>query len=298
VASIFIFLLTRVLPGDVARVLLGRDASPQEVDALRAELGLDNPLVVQYGHWVSSFVAEDWGWTFSHPRQPIREIALQRLGKSALLAGLTLIIAAPLSISLGVIAGLTEGKWLDSVISTLSLSVVSLPEFVTGLFLINTVALRAGLFPASSSIRPDASFLETLPSLWLPAVTATLVLIAYMARLTRAGIIEELKRDYVRTAILKGLPYHTVIFRHVLRNALIPTITVIATSTGWLVSGLVVIEFVFSYPGLGRLLIFAIENRDLPLIQATIMITVVVILLANFIADLLYAILNPRISLS
>jgi peptide/nickel transport system permease protein len=131
----------------------------------------------------------------------------------------------------------------------------------------------------------------------LPAIAATLVLLAYIARLTRAGVIEELKRDYVRTATLKGLPYRTVIIKHVLRNALLPTVTVIAISTTWLMSGLVVIEFVFRYPGLGSLLISAIERRDLPLMQAVIMVTVTVILIANFLADVLYAVLNPRIKL-
>jgi peptide/nickel transport system permease protein len=185
--------------------------------------------------------------------------------------------------------------------------VVSLPEFVTGLFLINTVALkwkdnfiadRIGWFPSSSFIRPGTTFSEALPVLWLPAIAATLVLMAYIVRLVRAGVIEELKRDYVRTAVLKGLPFRVVIFKHVLRNALIPTITVIATSTGWLMSGLVVIESVFSYPGLGSLLVTtAIKNRDLPLIQAIVMVTVAIILVANFTADVLYAALNPRIRL-
>lgn len=295
--SLLIFTLTRVLPGDVARVLLGREASEADVAAKRTELGLDKPLVVQYVDWVRSFVTGDWGDTFSRPPQDIRDVVLQRTVNSLRLALMTMLLAVPLSILLGVIAGLAEGKWPDSVISLLTLSVVSLPEFVTGIFLINILALQFGLFPASSGIAPDASFQEALPSLWLPAITATLVLMAYIARLTRAGVIEELKRDYVRTATLKGLPYRTVIFKHVLRNALIPTVTVIATSTGWLMSGLVVIEFVFSYPGLGRLLTFAIDKRDLPLIQAIVMVTVSVILVANFTADLLYAILNPRISL-
>jgi peptide/nickel transport system permease protein len=216
-------------------------------------------------------------------------------------------MAVPLSITLGVIAGLTEGKFADGLISLFSLSVVSLPEFVTGIFLINVVALRwqenplakaiGWWFPASSAVRADASFRDALPSLWLPAIAATLVLLAYIARLTRAGVIEELKRDYVRTAVLKGLPYRTVITKHVLRNALLPTITVIAISTSWLISGLVVIEYVFGYPGFGSLLIAAIERRDLPLIQAIIMVTVTVILLANLMADMLYAVLNPRIEL-
>ena len=294
--SVLIFILTRVLPGDVARVLLGREASEAEVAAKRVELGLDRPLPVQYVDWASDFIAGDWGITFSRPPQPIRDVVLQRARNSAQLAAMTMVIAVPLSIFLGVVAGLAEGKWLDSTISVLTLSVVSLPEFVTGLFLINILAFGLGWFPASSSVAPTATFHEALTSLWLPAITATLVLMAYVTRLTRAGVIEELKRDYVRTAVLKGLPYRTVVFKHVLRNALIPTITVIATSTGWLMSGLVVIEFVFSYPGLGRLLTFAIDNRDLPLIQAIVMLTVAVILVANFTAELLYAALNPRIS--
>jgi peptide/nickel transport system permease protein len=305
--SLLVFVLTRVLPGDVARVLLGRDASPEAVEAKREELGLNEPLVVQYVHWVADYVQGDWGMTFASPRRDIREVVSQRILNSGRLAFLTLLIALPISITLGVIAGLTEGKFTDSVISVLSLSVVSLPEFVTGLFLINVVALKwqdnpiareIGWFPSSSAIAEDASFRAALPSLWLPAVAATLVLMAYIVRLVRAGVIEELKREYVRMAVLKGLPYRVVVVKHVLRNALIPTVTVIATSTGWLISGMVVIESVFSYPGLGRLLIVnAIGKRDLPLIQATVMITVMMILIANFVADMLYAVLNPRIRL-
>lgn len=305
--TVLVFALTRVLPGDVARVLLGRDASPEAVEAKREELGLDDPLVTQYARWAVDFARGDWGRTFVSPRQDIRDLVSQRLINSGRLALLTLIIALPLAITLGVAAGLSEGRLLDSVISVLTLSVVSLPEFVTGLFLINTVALKwrdnpitdaLGWFPASSAVRPDAPFREALPALWLPAVAATLVLLAYVVRLVRAGVIEQLKQDYVRTATLKGLPYRTVIVKHVLRNALIPTVTVIATSSGWLISGLVVIESVFSYPGLGRLLVnTAIANRDLPLIQAIVTVTALVILFANFAADLLYALLNPRIRL-
>lgn len=305
--SLVVFILTRVLPGDVARVILGREASAAAVEAKRAELGLDDPLPVQYVTWATDFVQGDWGQRFSGSQDDIRDLVGQRLVRSGWLAGVTLLLAVPLSLLLGVIAGLTEGKWPDSLISVLTLSVVSLPEFVTGLFLINTVALgwqdnpiarEFGWFPASSYLRDDTSFREALPALWLPAIAATLVLLAYIVRLVRAGVIEELKRDYVRTAALKGIPYRTVITRHVLRNALIPTVTVIATSTGWLTSGLVVIETVFSYRGLGDLLVnTAIEDRDLLLIQAIVMVTVAVILVANFTADVLYAVLNPRIKL-
>jgi peptide/nickel transport system permease protein len=165
------------------------------------------------------------------------------------------------------------------------------------LILIQIFAFGLNLLPASSSVPPQISFLEALPKLILPALTATLVLLAYVARLTRAGVIEELEKSYVRTATLKGLPYRTVVFKHVLRNALLPTITVIAISFGWLISGLVVVENVFNYPGLGRLLVFAIDRSDLPVIQAVIMVTVVGFASANLVADLLYAFLNPRISL-
>jgi peptide/nickel transport system permease protein len=305
--SLFVFVLTRVLPGDVARALAGRDAGSAQLAAIRAELGLDMPLPVQYLTWLRGFVAGDWGQTFSAPRQPVRDLALQRLSNSGYLALLTVLIAVPLSVVLGVLAALNENGPLDTLISTTTLTVVSLPEFVTALVLINGVALggRAWAqaqgwtwwFPASSAIPPNSNFFSALPSLWLPALCATLVLLAYLVRLTRAGMIEELKRDYVTQAILKGLPYRTVIFKHVLRNALIPTVTAIASSTGWLLSGLVVIEYTFSYPGLGRLLLFSIDNRDLNLLQAVVMLTVVTILTANMLADVAYALLNPRIRL-
>jgi peptide/nickel transport system permease protein len=188
------------------------------------------------------------------------------------------------------------------VISVASLAVVGLPEFVTGLVLIQVFSFslrELGLpsLPASSSIPADAPLSQILPVLALPAMTASLVLLAYIARLTRAGVVEELKQPYVRTAELKGLPRRTVVVKHVLRNAMLPTITVIAISFGWLISGLVVIENVFNYPGLGRLMLFAIDRRDLPLLQAVSMVAVLGFALANLAADLLYAGLNPRIRL-
>jgi len=294
--SLLIFAVTQFLPGDVARVILGREAGEAALEALREELGLNAPLPVQYINWLGRFIRGDWGQSFS-TRSAIRPVVLERLGNSLLLAGFTLLIAAPLALLLGVIAGLNENKFLDHLISVTSLSVVGLPEFVTGLFLIQIFAFRLRLFPANASIRPGASFAEILPQLVLPALTATLVLLAYIARMTRSGVVEELKKPYVRTATLKGLPRRQVIVRHVLRNALLPAITVIAISSGWLISGLIVIENVFNYPGLGRLLVFAIDRRDLPLLQAVTLVTVLGFSLANLAADLLYAWLNPRIRL-
>jgi peptide/nickel transport system permease protein len=190
-----------------------------------------------------------------------------------------------------------ENKLYDHVISISSLSVVGLPEFVTGLVLIQIFAFNLKLLPANSSIKPDSSFIESLPMLILPALTATFVLLAYISRFTRSGVIEELKKEYVRTAELKGLSRRYVVYKHILRNALIPTITVIAISFGWLISGLIVIENVFNYPGLGRLMLFAIDRRDLPLLQALTIVTVLGFALSNLGADLISAYLDPRIRL-
>ncbi len=295
--SIVIFTITQWLPGDVARVILGREAGEAALENLRSELGLNDPLPVQYVHWLTNFTTGNWGKSYS-TRTEIRGVVMQRLRNSIRLAIVTLIIAIPLAIAMGIIAGLNENKPIDSVISISALSVVGLPEFVTGLVLIQLLATTVRIFPASSSaIQPNMSFAEALKFMLLPAITATLVLLAYISRLTRAGVIEELKKPYVRTATLKGLPRRVVIIKHVLRNALLPTITIIAISFGWLIGGLIVIENVFNYPGLGRLMVFAIDRRDLPLLQAITMIIVVGVVLANLVADLLYATLNPRIRL-
>lgn len=295
--SVVIFGLTQLLPGDVARLILGRDARPEAVENLREDLGLNDPVPVQYANWLSGFVQGDWGTSFTSGRAPIRPLVMDRLGNSLRLAGLTLLISIPISILLGVLAGLNENKWVDSLISVLTLSVVGLPEFVTGLVLINVLALGLGWFPASSSLTPNMTFGDWLRQLTLPAIAATFVLMAYVVRMTRAGVIDEMKKAYVRTAILKGMPQRQVIFKHVLRNALLPTITVIALSFGWLIGGLIVIENVFSYPGLGRLMTSAVERKDIPLMQAVVMVIIFFFALANLAADLVYALLNPRIRL-
>lgn len=295
--SIVVFGLTQLLPGDVARLILGRDARPEAIENLREQLGLNAPVPQQYVNWLTGFVSGDWGNSFGSGNPPIRPLVLERLGNSMRLALLTLLISVPLSILLGVLAGLNENTWIDSVISLFSLSVVGLPEFVTGLVLINVLALGLGWFPASATVSFDRSIGEWLPQLILPAITATFVLLGYIVRMTRAGIIDEMKKPYVRTAILKGLPRRKVIVKHVLRNALLPTITVIAISFGWLIGGLIVIENVFSFPGLGRLMVAAVDRKDIPLMQAIVMVIIFFFALANLIADLLYALLNPRIRL-
>ena len=294
--SLLIFSVTQFLPGDVARIILGREAGEAALRALRLELGLDRPLPVQYLGWLGRFLTGDWGQSYS-TGQAIRPLVQERLDNSLMLAGLTLAFAVPTALVLGVVSALREGRWLDTVISVGSLSVVGLPEFVTGLVLIDIFSFRLGLLPANASLETGASFWEALPMLVLPALTATLVLLAYIARLTRASVLEELHQPYVRTATLKGIPRYRVIVQHVLPNALLPAITVIAISFGWLISGLIVVENVFNYPGLGRLLTFAIDRRDLPLLQAITFVAVLGFALANLAADLLYALLNPKIRL-
>lgn len=309
VSSLTIFFLLRVLPGDPARVIAGgREATEEQVTEIREALGLNVSLPQQYLTWAVDFLRGRWGDTIAFRGAKNRDLIVERSRNSARLAAVALLMSVPLSLALGVIAGVCENKLPDMLISLLTLSVVSLPEFVTGLFLINIVALRWGRsdladslgwwFPASSAVPANAAFDEMLPALWLPAFAATLVMLAYITRLTRAGVIEELKREYTRAAVLKGIPWRTVIWRHVLRNALLPTITVIAISISWLVSGLVVIEYVFGFPGLGSLLIAAIERRDLLLAQAIAMVTVTIILIANLFADVAYALLNPRVELA
>ena len=303
ITSLLVFLISQVIPGDVCRVILGREAGEAALQDCRVELGFVDengqtvPAGIRYVTWLSDFIQGNWGMSFATGEE-IQPWVMGRLRNSLMLSVLVLIISVPLATFLGVIAGLNEGKLVDTVISVGSLSVVGIPEFITSIILINLVAFRLDFIPANSSIPVDASFREALPSLILPAITAALVLLAYITRLTRAGVIEELKQNYVRTAELKGLSRATVLYKHVLRNALLPTITVIAISIGWLISGLVVIENVFNYPGLGRLMVFAIDRRDLPTLQACVMISVIGFALANLIADLLYAALNPQIRIS
>ena len=297
VTSALIFGLTQLLPGDIARLSLGRDASQVALELERERLGLNTPLPQQYITWLGGFVTGDWGESFNRGSPPVRPLVTARLLNTLRLAAMTLAISIPASILLGVLAALRENTWIDSIISIFSLSVVGLPEFVTGVLLINIFAHGLGWFPATTVIAGDFSLVDWLRVLFLPAITATLVLLGYVSRMTRAGVIDELKKPYVRTAILKGLPQHQVILKHVLRNALLPTITVIAISIGWLIGGLVIIEEVFNYPGLGRELVAAVRSKNIPVIQAIVMLIVFFFAVSNLVADILYALLNPRIRL-
>ncbi len=293
-ASMVIFGATQLLPGDVAGELLGQFASPEALASLRAQLGLNRPVYIQYLDWLSKFVTGNWGNSMvSH--LPVLPMIAERLRNSAMLGGVALLIYVPLGILLGVLAALNREKLLDQTISAFTMAFVGLPEFVSGLVLIALFALHFHVLPANSSIDVDTGFFAALPYLILPAITVSLTSLGYVARMTRASTIDVLRMDYVRAAELKGLPQSQVMVKHVLRNALLPTVTVVAMGIGYLIGGLIITEEVYGYPGLGRLLIYGLQRRDLILIQACSMVIVAVFSLSNLAADLLYGILNPRI---
>lgn len=294
-ASVLLFLILRVLPGDITAVILGMFATKAAMANLRVELGLDHPLIVQYFSWLAGFVTGHWG-TSVVMSEPILPLVMERLGRSLVLAGIALVLYAPIGILLGTIAATRRNTWVDHSISIGALSFVGLPEFVTGLVLIYIFALQFRWLPAQSGGDLASGFSLNLQMLILPAITVSLTMIAYITRMTRSSTVEVLQADYVRTAYLKGLPRAKVMRVHVLRNSLLPTVTVIGNSMGWLVGGLVVTETVFGYPGLGRLLVFAIQRRDLPLVMDVVMLIVVVVGIANLTADVIYAWLNPRIA--
>ena len=293
-ASIIIFAATQLLPGDVAQVMLGQFATPEAVANLRAQLGLNRPAYVQYFDWLGRFLMGDWGQSMVS-REPVRPLILARMRNSAMLAALALAFYVPVGILLGVIAALKREKALDQVITGFSMAFVGLPEFVTGLLLISVFAFALAVLPANSSIAPNSSFRQAFPFLVLPAVTVSLTSLGYVIRMTRASTIDVLKTDYVLAADLKGLPRRQVLARHVLRNSLLPTVTVVAIGIGYLIGGLIVTEAVYGYPGLGRLLVYGIQRRDVILIQACSMVVVAVYSVSNLLADILYSVLNPRI---
>jgi len=294
ISSAVIFIVTQILPGDAARAILGRFATPQALANLRAKLGLDRPLLMQYGSWLVHYLQGDWGLSLS-TGEAVFTLVAARLRNSAMLALVAFFMYVPLGVLLGLFSALRRGRLSDQIISITSLAFIGLPEFVTGLVLIAVFALRLDWLPASSDIRPDSSFIAALPRLILPGVTVSLVSLAYITRMTRSSTSDVLSTDYVRSAYLKGLHPVRVLFTHVLRNSLLPTVTVVAVGIGWLIGGLIVTESLFGYPGLGRLLLFAIQRRDLPLLQAIALLLVVIFSVSNLLADVVYALLNPRI---
>jgi peptide/nickel transport system permease protein len=283
-----------MLPGNVGRAMLGPFADQRAVDILNHEMGTDRPLLIQYGDWISGFVVGDLGKSYAY-RAPVAPFLLTAIENSAKLALVAFLMVVPLGIFGGVIAALYRGRPADRTISVVGLSATIVPEFVSGIVLILIFGVWLRWFPISAAFPADAGILTQVYYLLLPSLPLVLILFGYIARMARAGTIEALDADYTRTAILKGLPYRVVIVRHVLRNALLPTISVIATQTVYLIGGLVVIEILFHYQGIGSLIYTAGTKKDFPMLQAGVMTIGVLFTVATLLADLLYASLNPRI---
>lgn len=295
--SVLVFIGTQVLPGDVGRRVLGPFATQEAVDALNARLGTDRPLLVQYWDWITSAVTGDLGFSISFSR-PVSELLGRALVNSLKLAALAFVIVVPLSLVGGIVAALKRGTFVDRLITVGGLSATVIPEFVSGIVLIIVFAVFLGWLPGTANAPAGSGFFTQMRFLILPAIPLVLVLFGYIARITRAGVIEALDADYVRTAILKGLPRSTVIRRDVLRNALLPTIAVIASQVGYLVGGLVVVEVLFTYQGIGNLLFDAARNADFPLLAGGVLVVGAAFQVSMLLADLAYSWLNPRIRLS
>jgi peptide/nickel transport system permease protein len=294
IVSVTIFTITEIIPGDIAQVILGQEATSESLAALRRQMGLDRPPHVRYLTWVWHAVQGDLGNSLYYG-QPIGPLLASRLRNSLFLAAFAFIVGVPLALLLGIVAGLTPRRLPDHVITVASLSALSVPEFATGLALIFVFGVWLRWVPASSIIDPEADLFAAMGHLVLPVITLSLAMMAHISRMTRAGLIEVMNTEYIRTARLKGLTGPDIIVKHALRNALLPTITVVAMYVGWLVGGLILVETVFAYPGIGRLLILAIEYRDVPLLQSTGLLIATIRVGSNFTADVLYAFLNPRI---
>ena len=294
--SVILFAVAQVLPGDVGRAILGPWATEVQVRVLDHQLGVDRPLYERYWIWLSDFLRGNWGESYLL-RRPVDALVLDRLKNSLILGAFALCLIVPTSIWLGVVAALSYGKWLDRCISIAGLSLIALPEFVTGIIVLAIFAVELGWLPASAHV-PGLNPLSWFRQLLLPSIPLMFVLFGYISRMARAGTVESLRSNYVRTAILKGLPRRTVIWTHVLRNSLLPTITVISVQTGYLVGGLVVTETLFNYPGIGKLVLDSAIGHDLPVLQATVLLVAILYMVLALAADLLYTLLNPRIRLS
>ena len=292
--SVFVFLGANLLPGNVARRKLGNLADQSAVDQLNHQLGTDKPILVQYWNWITGLLHGDLGTSLSY-QLPVSQLIGTALTNSVKLAAFAFVMVVPLAIVGGVVAAMKRDRLTDRIITVGGLSLAVVPEFVTGIMLILVFGLWLGLFPVSANAPDGSDILTQLKYLFLPALTLVIVLFGYISRITRAGTIEALDADYTRTAVLKGLPRRTVIRRHVLRNSLLPTIAVIATQTGYLIGGLVVIETLFNYPGMGRLIFTAANDKDFPLLAASVLIVGIVFLVATLLADIAYSLLNPRI---
>ena len=292
--SVVVFAGAQLLPGDVGRAILGPLADPDAVAAINHEVGADRPAVETYLTWIGHFLTGDMGRSYTF-RRPVAPFIGGALVNSLKLAAVAFAIVVPLSIGAGVYAAMRAGRWQDRVISVAGLSLTVVPEFVSSIALILVLGIWLRWLPISAATRPGTPALEQLRHLILPALPLVIVLFGYIARMARAGTLEALDSDYARTAVLKGLPARTVIFRHVLGNALLPTVTVVAAQVGYMIGGLVVVESLFRYQGIGSLILAAARGKDFPMLEAGILTVGAIFVMTTLAADTLYTVLNPRL---
>jgi peptide/nickel transport system permease protein len=301
VVSIIISLATEMLPGDFAKSMLGQAATPETVDAFRKDIGFDRPPTVRYLDWISGVVRGDFGYSLagagSHggSRRPVADLIEPRLANTLFLAAVTALIAVPLALILGMLAALYRNSLFDRIINIVTLTSISSPEFFVAYILMLFLAIKLPIFHSLASVSPDTPFFERLGRIALPSLTLILVIVAHMMRMTRAAIINLLASPYIEMARLKGISPARIIYRHALPNAWAPIANVIAINLAYLIVGVVVVEVVFTYPGIGQLMVDAVSKRDLPVVQGCALIFAGTYILLNLIADIVSIVTNPRL---
>ncbi len=297
--SIGAFILVHLTPGDPADMFITPDMTPDQIELTRQSLGLDKPLVVQYVDWIKNFVTGNMGFSFSD-RQPVLDIIVQRLGPTLLLMIVSLIVAYASAIPLGIIAALKKDTLLDRCIIGWTFLNVSFPPFFLGLALIYILAVQLDIFPTGglTELGSDSDVGDIIAHLVLPVIVMASQFSANMIRYVRSSVITVMEQNYIRTALSKGLSRKQILYHHVLRNSLIPIVTVIGTDLPKIIGGAVVTEQIFQWPGIGSLTVAAINARDYPVLMAIVILSAVAVLVANFVIDLLYAVIDPRITYS
>jgi peptide/nickel transport system permease protein len=290
---VLVFGATQVLPGDAASAILGRSATPEQKELYRKQLGLDKPLPVQYWNWISGVAQGDLGTSVAS-QLPVTTFISQRAGKSLVLALAALLVLLPVSFAFGVWAGVRRDRPVDHVISVASLALIALPEFVTGTLLVAFIAVTLKLLPPTSIIESGGA-LSNPKLLVLPVLTLCVTAAPYVIRMVRAGVSEAMSADYVQMARLSGIPERRVVLRHALRNALAPTVQVLALTVQYLIGGIVIVETVFAYPGLGQGLVQAVVARDIPTVQGVAMLLAAIYIVINIAADLVVVLLIPKL---
>jgi peptide/nickel transport system permease protein len=295
VVSLLVFGITQLLPADAAVTLLGQNATPEALAAVRERLGLDAPAWLQYWHWLSQALQGNFGVSMRNGLE-VGPTLLTALSRSLLLAVCALLLMLVIAIPLGIWAAVRRGKTADVLVSVISYIGISFPEFVTATLVLLLFADVWQILPATGYVPLSENFISGVQHLILPSITVALILVAHVSRMVRSEMVDVLHTDYIRAAWLKGLSRRRILWRHALRNGLLPTITIVALDVGYLLGGIVVVEEIFAIPGIGRELIVAVQARDLPTIQAGVMILAATYSVVNFLADLAYVVLDKRIS--